>query len=192
MAISRYVVFQTYKPDYLASESQVDLSKAAANAIAKPFTDAGPGHVFEIADYSVDIEQTLNIGSQSTGAGAGKVAFNPFSITRSSDKITPVLFQMACAGTPFQTVWLGLSKSGAAPAAAASVFMSFTFKLVAVKSIVFASDPDTAKERVTFEYGGLQIQYAPQSPTGGFGPAVMGGWNRVRNVADTAGAPIPA
>ena len=29
-----------------------------------------------------DIEQTLSIGSQSTGAGAGKVTFNPFSITR--------------------------------------------------------------------------------------------------------------
>jgi hypothetical protein len=32
-----------------------------------------------------DIEQTLNIGSQSTGAGAGKVTFNPFSITRKID-----------------------------------------------------------------------------------------------------------
>lgn len=26
--------------------------------------------------------KTLNIGSQSTGAGAGKITFNPFSITR--------------------------------------------------------------------------------------------------------------
>jgi len=189
MAIGRYVVFQTYKPEYLVSESQVDLSKAPANAVSKPFIDAGPGHVFEIGDYSFDIEQTLNIGSQSTGTGAGKVAFNPFSITRSSDRISPVLFQMACAGTPFQTVWLGLSKSGSA--AGASMFMSFTFKLVAVKSVTFASDPDTAKETITFEYGGLQIQYVPQSPTGSLGPAVVGGWNRVRNVADSADAPIP-
>jgi len=30
---------------------------------------------------SFDIEQILSIGSQSTGAGAGRVAFNPFSIT---------------------------------------------------------------------------------------------------------------
>ena len=27
-------------------------------------------------------EQTLNVGSQSSGAGAGKVTFNPFSIVR--------------------------------------------------------------------------------------------------------------
>ena len=29
-----------------------------------------------------EISPTLNIGSQSTGIGAGKVTFNPFSITR--------------------------------------------------------------------------------------------------------------
>ena len=33
---------------------------------------AAPG-LFEIEDFSFDIEQTLNIGSQSTGAGAGRV-----------------------------------------------------------------------------------------------------------------------
>ena len=32
-------------------------------------------------------------GSSSTGAGAGKVTFNPFSITRKVDKASPVFFQ---------------------------------------------------------------------------------------------------
>jgi hypothetical protein len=41
---------------------------------------------------SFDIEQVLNIGSQSSGAGAGKVTFNPFSIRRSrgSLRVWPV------------------------------------------------------------------------------------------------------
>ena len=38
---------------------------------------APKGH-FEVSDYSFDIEQALSIGSQSSGAGAGKVTFNPF------------------------------------------------------------------------------------------------------------------
>jgi hypothetical protein len=42
------------------------------------------GGVFEISDFSFDIEQTLNIGSQSSGAGAGKIKFNPFQITRNA------------------------------------------------------------------------------------------------------------
>jgi hypothetical protein len=33
----------------------------------------GGSGLFEIEDYSFDIEQTLSIGSQSSGAGAGKV-----------------------------------------------------------------------------------------------------------------------
>jgi type VI protein secretion system component Hcp len=38
------------------------------------------------------IETQLSLGSQSSGAGAGKVAFNPFSITRKVDKASPTLF----------------------------------------------------------------------------------------------------
>ena len=36
----------------------------------------------KVSGGSFDIEQVLNIGSQSSGAGAGKITFNPFSITR--------------------------------------------------------------------------------------------------------------
>lgn len=39
----------------------------------------------------VELEKATG-GSQSTGAGAGKVTFNPFSITRKIDKSSPVLF----------------------------------------------------------------------------------------------------
>jgi bacteriocin-like protein len=45
-----------------------------------------------IVGGSFDIEQVPNIGSQSSGAGAGKVTFNPFSITKHVDKASPVLF----------------------------------------------------------------------------------------------------
>jgi type VI protein secretion system component Hcp len=51
--------------------------------------------LFEVEDYSFDIEQTLNIGAQSSGAGAGKVTFNPFQITRKIDVASPTLYQKA-------------------------------------------------------------------------------------------------
>lgn len=54
--------------------------------------------LFEISDFSFDIEQTLSIGSNSSGAGAGKVTFNPFSITKQTDTASPVFFQQALAG----------------------------------------------------------------------------------------------
>jgi len=39
--------------------------------------------------HNEELDQVTG-GSQSTGAGAGKVTFNPFSITRKIDKSSPI------------------------------------------------------------------------------------------------------
>lgn len=180
MAVDAYMWFQDYDGSYLNSESQVDFSRSPqASAIGFPPNN----NIFEVEDYSVDVEQTLNIGSQSTGAGAGKVSFNPFSITRKVDRASPILFQMACTGTPFQTVVLILCKS-AGDKAATVVFQKLTLKLVAVKSVAWSYDDEAPKEVVTFEYGGLVIQYWMQEPDGSMKTKVSGGWNRIKNILD--------
>ena len=90
MAIDSYMYFLDYHDKYLQSESQVKFT-AGKESISKAFDSAfktgadGKEYrsgLFEVEDYSFDIEQALNIGSQSSGSGAGKVMFNPFSITR--------------------------------------------------------------------------------------------------------------
>ena len=58
-------------------ELSIDELNAVTGGDQKPVLAKGSA-TFEIKDYSFDIEQTLNIGSQSSGAGAGKVTFNPF------------------------------------------------------------------------------------------------------------------
>lgn len=141
MAIDSYIAFQQYSSGgaWLDSELQVDFSKINQPLMDTP-SKLTQGKIFEIDDFSFDIEQTLNIGSQASGAGAGKVTFNPFSITRKTDRASPLLFEMACSGTPFETVVLALAKSagGATTAAvnsASLIFLRFDFKLVAVKTI---------------------------------------------------------
>jgi len=191
MAVDSYMFFQDYNGKYLPSESQVVLSKTVDNNdLYGPFGDAfaykgdhaGQCGLFEVEDYSFDIEQVLNIGSQSSGAGAGKVTFNPFSITRKIDCASPTFFQKACAGTPFQTVGLGLRKS-AGGNVSGMIYLVFTFKLVAVKTISWAHDDEAPKETVTFEYGGLNIHYTQQYPDGKPYPPNKGGWNRVKNIS---------
>ena len=186
MAIDAFMWFQSYDGKYLESESQVDLSKdPQKSAVLYPPN----ANIFEVEDYSFDIEQTLNIGSQSTGAGAGKVTFNPFRITRKTDKASPLLFRMACSGTPFQTVALVLRRSKGG-STASSAFLKFTFKLVAVKTISWAHSDELPKESVTFEYGALVVEYWPQKPDGSMGTKVVDGWNRVKNTADNDPATI--
>ena len=180
MAISAYMWFQDTDGLYLDSESQVDFAKSVqGSGIAFPPNS----NIFEVESYSVDIVQVLNIGSQSTGAGAGKVTFDPLIITRKTDRTSPILYQMACSGTPFQSVALVLCKS-AGGTTATTVFQKFTFKLVAIKSIAWASDAEEPKETVTFEYGGLVIEYWVQAADGSLGAKVLGGWNRVKNISD--------
>jgi type VI secretion system secreted protein Hcp len=176
----------------------VTLSKTVdQDTLIQPFLKAyntkdsnGNCGLFEIEDYSFDIEQILNIGSQSSGSGAGKVTFNPFSITRKIDCASTQFFQMACSGTPFKFVGLGLRKSTGGSIAtggsgsSGAMFLVFTFKLVAVKTVSWAHDDESPKETVTFEYGGLNIQYSQQKPDGSLSPAIAGGWNRVKNVSD--------
>ena len=181
MAITACMWFQHYDGTYLDSESQVDFSRdPQKSAVHYPPN----GKVFEVDDYAFEVEQTLHIGTQPTGTGAGKVTFHPIRITRKTDKSTPILFQMACSGTAFQTVALVLRKSAGGSSASAA-FLKFTFKLVAVKTISWAGPDDSQKETVTFEYGGILIEYWEQKPDGSMGMRVLDGWNRVKNILDT-------
>ena len=191
MAIDAYMCFQDYNKDFLTSESQVDFSKASGenDDLFGPFKKAGTGKIFEVEDYSFDIEQTLAIGSQSTGAGAGRVTFNPFSITRKIDISSTTFFQNACSGKSFMNVYLGMRKS-AGNDTSGRFFLLFTFKLVAVKTLGWAHDDEAPKETVTFEYGGLQIRYGQQAASGAITRVVPAGWNRVKNTQDVSDTPI--
>ncbi len=187
MAIDAYMYFTDYNDKFLTSESQVSdqVNASDINWKTYKFGDAkGANGLFEVEDFSFDIEQTLNIGSQSTGAGAGKVTFNPFSITRKIDRSSPIFFNHACSGTPFKSVVLGMRKAGGG-VASGSIYLVFTFKLVAVKTISWSYDDESPKETVTFEYGGLFIRYNMQNANGSINSTPYeAGWNRVKNTSD--------
>ena len=61
------------------------------HAMTRPNPTQRPGPEFEIAAADLDFIAG-GIGSQSSGAGAGKVTFNPFSITRKIDVASPFFF----------------------------------------------------------------------------------------------------
>jgi type VI secretion system secreted protein Hcp len=200
MAVDAYLLFQQYGGGWLTAESQVSFANNTEVLMKQPWpvpTGATSGSVpndgpaiFEVTDFSFDIEQTLSIGSATSGAGAGKVTFNPFSITRKIDKASPTFFEMACSGTAFQLVTLMFRKSSGAGAAGAGktsgvVYLRFDFKLVAVKTISWSHNDEGPEETITFEYGGLMVNYAQQEASGKLKTPVSGGWNRVANTQDT-------
>jgi hypothetical protein len=72
----------------------------AANLNLSDPTTPVYSYVFEIDDFSFDIEQVLNIGQQSSGAGVGKVTFNPFQITKKTDAVSVTLQLLSVSNTP--------------------------------------------------------------------------------------------
>ena len=70
------------------------------------------------------------------------------------------------------------------------VFQKFTFKLVAVKSIAWSYDAEIPKDVVTFEYGGVVVEYWVQEADGSIGAKIVGGWNRVKNISDNDPATV--
>ena len=66
----------------------------------------------EVTSTQLDQFRGASIGSATGGAGAGKVTFNPFTITRKVDKASPKLFEAATKGKHFSNVTIEMRKAG--------------------------------------------------------------------------------
>jgi type VI protein secretion system component Hcp len=125
---------------------------------------------FNIYDFSSESQQTADAGSQSTGAGAGKVTFQPVTMTKLPDASSPQLLAMLGAGTDFSTAEVQLyGKDG-------TVAETFDYTLVALSSMTTTNSgaaTDSLFEQLTLEVGAITDTVGSST----------GGWNRVTNTA---------
>ncbi len=142
----------------------------------------------EISEFSFGIETTLSIGSQTSGAGAGKATFKEFTIKKLTDTASPLLMQCLGTGDHYEKVQLFLRKSGSAAGAggggkSGKAYLVFAFRLVAVKSIEWAgsSGDDVPTETVVFEYGELMVGYYQQKKDGSLDKVRPGMWSKLTN-----------
>ncbi len=155
--------------------------------------DVAVGKTLDLSNYvkltsvQYDLEQTLNIGSQATGAGAGKVTFNPIVITKAVDAISPVLMQNCASGTPFTIEIVFVPTTGAV--ATKNIIYKLQIGLAAVKTVSVSSVPDCGSgcmgiaESYSFDYGQLIVQTYKQDATGVYSAGPRFGWDRVKNVS---------
>ncbi len=144
-----------------------------------------------ISYYNIGLTNTLNIGSQSSGAGAGKVTFMP-GVLHASLSNFDTFAKLASAGTSLGTCTLrATTRTGST--------LELELTPVVVKSVyavVGEGDPgtnarETAYTELDIEYGALRVKTSTGSDNGGTGSPTSGGWNRVTNTSNnTGGAPI--
>jgi len=85
-------------------------------------------------------------------------------------------------GAHFTDASLYIRKAGAT---APVDYLIYKFKLVLVSQMKWAAanGDDSPQETVTFQYGALQVNYTPQTATGGPGRTVTQTWNQVTNTS---------
>jgi type VI protein secretion system component Hcp len=138
----------SFRPQLEALECRLALSTTALPAHPSPSTSDFTERA-SIYSYGPGTEQSDTGGSSSSGtAGAG---VTPFSITKTIDKSSPLLFPQATAGADL--------KNPDGPAA--WWLQSYDAKKVVVQTLSGSHADSTPSESVTFNYGGLTLTDGP-------------------------------
>jgi hypothetical protein len=169
---------------FLAGACAVALS-AGSFAYAKPvatFSCTGSTNAvsFNVSYFTFGLEQTLNIGSQSSGAGAGKVQFSPLELHAALSAFQPLVLPTA-QGQAFDNCSLVMTEKDGSST-------EFDFKLVAVNSLTVAAsssaqDGNPAKYTdIKLEYGAVTVKSSGGADDGGTGGSLPpAGWNITTN-----------
>jgi type VI secretion system secreted protein Hcp len=117
----------------------------------------------ELGDsWNFSLENKLDISHRTTGAGAGKAEFQEFTVKKSVDKASSLLFLACGAGATYDNVELILRKSTGNQANSGINYLQWTFNMFAVEKIEWSYGDPFCEENVTFKFGACQIQYYQQ------------------------------
>ncbi|MFK7943563.1 MAG: type VI secretion system tube protein Hcp [Paracoccaceae bacterium] len=150
-------------------------------------SDMKKHHPFAIDDFSFGAENTINIGSDSGGGGAGKAVFNEFSFKKKVDTASCGLFHNLGSGKHFKEAILELRRSGGTTSSSGATFLKFHFMLVMVGSVEWSGNEDEVTEDIKMHYGAMKIEYFKQDEKGKLAKASgsqgEAKWSRVLNKA---------
>jgi type VI secretion system secreted protein Hcp len=137
---------------------------------------------FDIKDISFGVENPTTIGSATGGAGAGKIKFNEFTITKTTDSASPVFFKNLATGAHYKTVTLEMRKAGGDQRSSGQVFLKYTFGTVFTTKIDWSGPGDEGpEEHITFVYGTLSVEYKQQKPDGTIGADIVSCFDVIQN-----------
>jgi type VI secretion system secreted protein Hcp len=139
----------------------------------------------EISSFSFGADNSLSVGSKSSGAGAGKASFKLFKFRKNIDSASTGLFQTLCEGGHFESVRLELRKAGAASGKLGDPYAKVRMKMAFVTEIEYSGSDgdDVPSEEVSLAVGSILIQYRAQDAKGALGPVAEAKWSQVINKA---------
>ena len=141
--------------------------------------DSTHKHEIEIDSFSWGV---TNIGTASSGSGlgAGKAVFQDFTVTKSADSASPVLFEKCAVGEHIKSAILTIRKSGGKKLEYYKI--KFTDLLVSSFSNAGSGENSVPVESVTLNYTEIKLHYTEQQQDGSGGAVSQGGFNQKSGV----------
>ncbi|PDT06548.1 type VI secretion system tube protein Hcp [Rhizobium sp. M1] len=137
-------------------------------------------------EWSFSLENKLNIGPHTAGAGAGKAEFEVFTIKKQVDTSSPSLYVACGRGAHFNNVELKLFKAtGSGQATSESnLFLHWSFNMLVVEKVEWSYAEEAPEETITFRFGACKVIYYRQDEKGALTKAGEGIWNQIANSTD--------
>ena len=135
----------------------------------------------DLMSFSWGASNSSSVGT-GTGVSTGKVSVSDFSVMKSTDKSSPVIFQKCCDGSVIPQALVTLQRQVQGEA---TPYLVYTFTNVFVTSVQWSGSGgagDTPMESVAFCFEVGQVDYSPQKDDGSEAPAIHGGWDVGQNV----------
>ena len=134
------------------------------------------GQFFALEGFSYGDQQSVSIGSASSGQGdVGKATFAPLQLTFSQLGLQPALFEALAAGSRFEEVdVLGYSQS------ANQLVTDDSFGFVFADGL---STDASGATQVSLEYGSQEIQQSVPLANGSLSAPVTNSWNLITNAS---------
>jgi type VI secretion system secreted protein Hcp len=135
----------------------------------------------DLMSFSWGASNSSAVGT-GTGVSTGKVTVSDFSIVKSTDSSSPVLFQKCCDGSVITTGVVTLQRQ---IQGSATPYLVYNFTNVFVTSIQWSGSGgagDFPMESVSFCFEVGTVDYSPQDDSGALGNAIHGGWDVGQNI----------
>lgn len=145
---------------------------------------------FEILSFEIGAENNINIGSVTSGGGAGKATFKELTVTKKTDTASAALFSALCRGDHYDEMVIELRRSGGVSDSGKSgkTFLKWEFRLIMMQDISWSGSDgdDICEETVVMQYGAMKVTYTPQDKQGKDASPKTAEWSRVKNQANLA------
>ncbi|WP_138464441.1 type VI secretion system tube protein Hcp [Poseidonocella sp. HB161398] len=147
------------------------------------------GAIMLTDQWGFALENKLNIGPQTMGAGAGKAEFEAFTIKKQIDSASSHLLEACGRVCHFNNVQLKLRKSTGSSNGKLNNYLTWTFHMLAVEKVEWTYGDPAPEETITFKFGVCKIEYQKQDDYGNLTQAGLSAWNQVdNNNSETIGA----